>query len=205
MSVFDPKTRAYALKVLKKNIINVLLNTQVKEVTPTEVVLGNGVCMATDTVIWTAGVKPNEVSIINGEIKKDGGGRIITDKAFRAKGFDNIFAVGDVAHFDETSERGLPMLAQIAVQQGDLLGKNIARCVAGKPVKEFSYHSKGQLVSLGRGRAAGTIAGVHIYGWVAWFIWRTVYLFKFISGSKRFRIAFDWTMQLFSKRDVTRA
>ena len=205
LSVFGAKTRAYALKILQKDGINVLLNTQVKEVTSTEVVFGNGARLGTNTVIWTAGVKPTPISTIGGEFQKDKGDRIITDTAFRVAGHEDIFAVGDVAHVDATSERGLPMLAQIAVQQGNLLGKNIARSLAGKSLENFSYHTKGEMVSLGRHKASGTVFGVHVYGRLAWFMWRTIYLFKFISNSKKFRIAFDWTMQLFSKRDISRA
>ena len=205
LSVFGAKTRAYALKILQKDNIRVLLNTQVKEVTKTDVLLGDSSRLATETVIWAAGVRPNQVSTVGGELQKDKGDRIMTDIAFRAIGHEDVFAVGDVAHVDPASERGLPMLAQIAVQQGDLLGKNIARSLSGKPLLNFSYHSKGEMVSLGRHKASGTVFGVHVYGRLAWFMWRTIYLFKFISNSKKFRIAFDWTMQLFSKRDISRA
>ncbi len=97
------------------------------------------------------------------------------------------------------------MLAQVAVVQGNNLGKNIARLLSNKPLVPLNYLSKGEFVSLGKGEASGTIFGIHFYGKLAWFIWRTIYLFKFISKSKRFRIAFDWTMQIFSKRDITRA
>ena len=205
LSVFGAKTRAYALKILQKDNIRVLLNTQVKEVTKTDVLLGDSSRLATETVIWAAGVRPNQVSTVGGELQKDKGDRIMTDIAFRAIGHEDVFAVGDVAHVDPASERGLPMLAQIAVQQGDLLGKNIARSLNGKPLLNFLYHSKGEMVSLGRHKASGTVFGVHVYGRLAWFMWRTIYLFKFISNSKKFRIAFDWTMQLFSKRDISRA
>ena len=205
LSVFGAKTRAYALKILQKDNIRVLLNTQVKEVTKTDVLLGDSSRLATETVIWATGVRPNQVSTVGGELQKDKGDRIMTDIAFRAIGHEDVFAVGDVAHVDPASERGLPMLAQIAVQQGDLLGKNIARSLNGKPLLNFLYHSKGEMVSLGRHKASGTVFGVHVYGRLAWFMWRTIYLFKFISNSKKFRIAFDWTMQLFSKRDISRA
>lgn len=205
LSVFSPKIRAYAEKILKKANIKVLLATKVSEVNPSEVILGDGTCFPADTVIWAAGVKPNEISFVGGTVPQDGGKRIMTSKTFQVSGFENIFAVGDVAHVDEKSERGLPMLAQVAVMQGKLLGKNICRYVNGKSLENFEYKSKGEFVSLGRGKAAGTVFGVTVYGRVAWFMWRTVYLFKFISKSKRVRIMFDWTMQLFAKRDVTRA
>ena len=205
LGVFDVKVRAYAQKILEKNGIKILLNTQVKEVTPTSVVLGDGSSLSSETIIWTAGVKPNELVTEGGVLPKDKGNRIITDKTFAVPGFPGVFAIGDISHFIEESARGLPMLAQVAVGQGDHLGKNISYAIAGKPLKQFYYLSKGEFVSLGKGEAAGTVFGVHIYGKTAWFIWRTIYLFKFISTSKRFRIAFDWTMQLFSNRDITRA
>ena len=205
LSVFNVKVRAYAQKILERNHIHVLLNTSVKEVTPTSVVLGDGSSLFSQTIIWTAGVKPNEVVTEGGVLPKDKGNRIITDKTFAVPGFPGVFAIGDISHFIEESARGLPMLAQVAVAQGSTLGKNISNSILGKPLVTFRYLSKGEFVSLGRGEAAGTIFGIYFYGKLAWFIWRTIYLFKFISTSKRFRIAFDWTMQLFSSRDITRA
>ena len=205
LSVFDAKTRAYALKILQRDGVKVMLDAKVKEVTSEAVVFADDTKLLTKTVIWTAGVKPNSLTVTGGELPLDKGGRIMTDKTFRVKGFQDIFALGDISHFDDTSERGLPMLAQVAVMQGHLLGKNIKNTIDGKALVPFSYFSKGEFVSLGRGEASGTMFGLHVYGKLAWFIWRTIYLFKFISTSKRFRIAFDWTMQIFSKRDLTRA
>ena len=205
LSVFDVKVRAYAQKILTKNNIQILLNTTVKEITPTSVMLLDGTSIDSQTVIWTAGVKPNTLVTTGGVLPMDKGGRIITDNTFTVSGFPGVFAIGDVSHFVETSARGLPMLAQVAVGQGDHLGKNISKALLGKPLAPFRYLSKGEFVSLGKGEATGTIFGIHFYGKFAWFIWRTIYLFKFFSTSKRFRIAFDWTMQLFSSRDITRA
>ena len=205
LSVFDSKIRAYAQKILEKNGIKILLNTKVAGVSKDGVTLGDGTMLASKTVIWSAGVKPNEFKTTNGDLPKDKGGRIMTTKTFQVVGFENIFAVGDISHFDESSERGLPMLAQVAETQGKHLGKNICNYVHAKPLENFTYKSKGEFVSLGKGEATGMAFGVHVYGKLAWFMWRTIYLFKFISKSKRVRIAFDWTMQIFSSRDITRA
>ncbi|MEI6316440.1 MAG: NAD(P)/FAD-dependent oxidoreductase [bacterium] len=205
LSVFDPKIRAYAQKILEKNSIKILLNTKVSGVTKAGVTLGDGTLLASETVIWSAGVKPNEIVTTGGELPKDKGGRIVTSKTFQVVGLTDVFAVGDVSHFDESSERGLPMLAQVAVMQGKLLGKNIHNFIHNKSLVNFVYKSKGEFVSLGHGEATGVAFGVHVYGRLAWFMWRTIYLFKFISKSKRVRIVFDWTMQLFSNRDITRA
>ena len=205
LAMFGVKVREYALKILQKNNIKVMLNMKVKEVTDSGVVFDDNSMLASETVIWTAGVAANTLTTRGGELQKDKGGRILTDMTLRVPGFSDIFALGDISHFKETSDRGLPMLAQVAVVQGNNLGKNIARLLSNKPLVPLNYLSKGEFVSLGKGEASGTIFGIHFYGKLAWFIWRTIYLFKFISKSKRFRIAFDWTMQIFSKRDITRA
>lgn len=205
LNVFDVKIREYALKILQKNKINVLLNTKVKEVSALGVIFSDDTILSSETVIWSAGVKANTLLTQGGDLPKDAGGRILTDMTCTVIGFPDIFAIGDISHFKETSERGLPMLAQVAVVEGEYVGKNIAKLFAGKPLVPLYYLSKGEFVSLGKGEASGMIFGIHFYGKFAWFIWRTIYLFKFISKSKRFRIAFDWTMQIFSNRDITRA
>ena len=97
------------------------------------------------------------------------------------------------------------MLAQVAEAQAKHLGKNIHKALKGEALVPFDLKLKGTLVSLGKWNAAGTLFGIEIYGKFAWFVWRTVYLFKFISGSKRLNIAMDWTVGLFYPRDVTRA
>ena len=203
LAVFDERVRAYALKSLKKNNVRVMLNAKVKEVTPTSVIFADDTKLDTETVVWSAGVKANALATVGGELPKDQGGRIMTDVTFQVSGHEDVFALGDISHCDEKSERGLPMLAQVAVMQGEQLGKNISLILKGKSPKPFTYHSKGEFVSLGRGEASGVAYGVHVYGIFAWFMWRTIYLFKFISRAKRFRIAFDWTMQLFSNRDIS--
>ena len=203
LSVFPEQIRTYAKASLEKESVRVLLNTQVKEVTPNEVVLGDGVCLPAGTVVWAAGVKANAVTVTGGTFPLDGGGRIKTDDTFLIQGFTDVFAIGDCANVAEASGRGLPMLAQVAEKEGKMLGRNIAHAMAGE--RGGAFEPQGQLVSLGRWKAAGTVFGVRIYGRFAWYVWRTVYLFKFISGSKRLRIAFDWTLQLFYPRDVTKA
>jgi NADH dehydrogenase len=205
LPMFKPKVRARALKVLKRQGVQVLLNTKVSEVGEDGILLSSGERVQAGMVLWTAGVMPNRIAVTGGELPLDPGGRILTDQAFAVLGYGGVFAIGDAAHVDGFGERGLPMLAQVATREAKQLGINIARIMKGKQPLPFSYRSKGELVSLGRWQAAGTIFGITIHGKLAWFIWRTVYLFKFNSGAKRLRIAFDWTLQLFYPRDITRA
>jgi NADH dehydrogenase len=204
LPTFDIKTRAYALKQLQKNGVTVLLATKVKEVAEQEVLLSNETRISAKTTIWTAGVRARDIEIIGASFEKDALGRISTDSAFRVKGHENIFAIGDTASVPDMQGASYPMLAQVAVAEARLLGKNLQAIFSGKEPKPFRYRLKGELVSLGRWKASGTVLGMHIHGKLAWFIWRTVYLFKFISKSKKIKIAMDWTVNLFFSRDVSR-
>ena len=97
------------------------------------------------------------------------------------------------------------MLAQVAVKQGLHTGRNIKRLLSGKRLLPFKYKSEGELASLGQWKAVANIKGVKFGGPLAWFIWRTVYLFKFMSHSKKIKIVVDWTMNIFYPRDITKA
>lgn len=201
---FDEKVRSYAEKILKKKGVRILFDLKVKEVKKGSVALSNGAVIPSDTVVWTAGVKANTLLIKNAEFKKDASGRIITEPTLQVPGYPNVFALGDVAAVPGKAGTVYPMLAQIAVAEADMLGKNIARSLSGAKLEPFSYKLSGELVSLGQWEAAGTIFGIHLRGKLAWFIWRTVYLFKFISHSKKLKIAADWTVHIFFPRDVTK-
>jgi NADH dehydrogenase len=141
-------------------------------------------------------------------------GRIMVLPTLQAQGHPNIFVLGDIA-------AGAPMLAQVASQQGKVVAKNLERlieydrsaCGMGKhpdkvcvppELKEYKLKLKGMLVSLGRFNAAGEAYGLIITGVLGWFLWRTVYLFKFNSWRKRFRIMFEWAINLFTPRDISR-
>lgn len=205
LPMFVPAIRTRAAKVLQKAGVRILFNTKVQEVSADGVTLAGGDMLSAATVLWTAGVKPNQIPTEDGSLPLHASERIITDEAFRVAGHTDVFAIGDGALVAGFGERGLPMLAQVAIAEARHLTQNIRRMFDGKAMLPFSYHSKGELVSLGRWEAVGSIFGIMVYGKLAWFLWRTVYLFKFISGSKRLRIAFDWTLQIFYPRDITRA
>ena len=167
--------------------------------------LSSGEILPADMVVWSAGVKANTVPVSNGTLPLDPSGRIMTRDTFVVDSHEDVYALGDIANVANTSGKGYPMLAQTAVLEADVLSDNIARRLADKPLRSFAFHGRGELVSLGQWEAAGTIFGIDIHGKFAWFVWRTVYLFKFISNSKKIKIAMDWTIQLFFPRDITRS
>lgn len=201
---FHKSLRKNALKVIKESGVKVMLSTGVKEVRADSVILLDDSVLEVSHVIWTAGVKPN-APMFTHSIPQDNWGRIIVDPTLQIQGCPNVFAIGDIASLAGPDGKPLPMLAQVAVKQGMHTGQNIKRMLDGKPLLPFSYESKGGLVSLGRWRAVADIYGIRFGGPLAWFMWRTIYLFKFLSRSKRMKIVVDWTVNVFYPRDITKA
>ncbi len=195
---FHPNLRKKAEKRLIKKGVHMMLGTSVKDVAANKVVLSNGETIATRSVIWVAGVKAQAPAFAQ-PLEMNPAGRFPIDEHFRVRGTDTIFALGDVA-------APLPMLAQVAVGQSALVAANIKAVIEKKPlssVHAFIFKSKGSFVSVGQRYAVGEVYGMRVSGMFAWWMWRTIYLSKFLSWSKRFRIMFEWTLALFTPRDIT--
>lgn len=195
LPMLAPKGRAKALSALADAGIEVRLGAAVTAVDATGVSFASGECLPAEVTVWAAGVSP--VALPEGlGLALDKSGRAIVDGSLRAEGHPEIFVLGDQA-------AGAPMLAQAATQQAAVVADSILAGVHGRPPKTFTFRPKGLLVSLGRWRAVGEIAGVTVSGPVAWWLWRTVYLFKFPSLWKRLRVAAEWTIGLFFPRDIS--
>jgi len=118
--------------------------------------------------------------------------------------YPRIYAIGDIAlHYDKNTGQPIPALAQSASQQGPYVADVIAKTIKGEGVSPFSFNHQGSLLSLGKWRAAGEIKGYAIYGRFAWWLWRTIYLSKLISWSKKIKVAIDWTFTVFRPRDIS--
>lgn len=182
LAQFPPATRRIAASRLQQLGVILRLGSQVGEVEADGVNLHDGWRISSSLTIWTAGVKSTLADLViepaTAELSK------------------NIFILGDISH-------GFPLLAQVAVAQAKVVAKNILLHLKGHPLKTFVYQSKGSFVSLGQWFAAGTIGKINLHGRLTWWLWRTIYLFKFASHKKRLRIVLDWTMNLFYPRDIT--
>lgn len=203
MPQFGPKIRAKSLEILRKKGVKVMLNTEVKEVADSHIVLGNGTILATKTVIWVAGIKPREIEF-DDAVAKTPDSRMIVNQYLQLENHQEVFALGDAVAFkDKNFNAFLPALAQVAEKQSLAVAKNIQLLIDGKIPKSFTYHHSGNLISLGRWMAIGEISNFTFWGRATWWLWRTVYLFKLISWRKKLRVAIDWTMNLFSPRDIS--
>ncbi|HWF62209.1 MAG TPA: FAD-dependent oxidoreductase [Nitrospira sp.] len=130
-------------------------------------------------------------------------GRLLTDPDMRVRGVSNLWAVGDCAHIVNAYDGQVSSTTgQFAERQGRQAAENIIRVLRGQSTEPFSYRPLGQLCGIGERNAVAEIAGVRLSGFPAWWLWRTVYLLKSPSWSRRVKVAFDWTWELFFPRDL---
>ena len=157
----------------------------------------------TKTLIWTAGVTP--VNTIKRSMFKTEKGKIIINNFLEVPKFPGVFAIGDCALFiDPITNRPFPPTAQIAEAQAKMAAKNLISLIQNSEQEKFVYHSKGQMAIIGKRSGIATFLGVNISGFVAWLIWRNVYLSKIPTFDKKTRVFLDWIIDLFFDRDISR-
>jgi NADH dehydrogenase len=198
---FAPNIRKKSLQVLKKKGIEVLLSTGATEISPMEITLDNGTKIATENVIWVAGIKPIDMKF-DSSVSKLGDGKIVVRDTLQLEAHDNIFALGDLAAV-KSGTSYLPALAQVATKEAKTVAKNIKLLALGQSPQNFTYKSTGSMVSLGQWMAIGEICSFTLSGRLTWWLWRTIYLSKMISWQKKLKIAIDWTIDIFSTRDIS--
>ena len=192
----------HAQKVLARRGVEIRFNTRVKSVTESKVSLTNGVQIPSRTLVWTAGTVPSPVISTLPCAKERG--RIIVNQFLRVSNWPNVWAVGDCALVPDVRSPGQfhPPTAQHAMREGKVVAHNIAAAVSGRPQKSFSFKTIGLLASIGRRAGVARIFGFNFSGFVAWWMWRTIYLSKLPGFDKKVRVAFDWTLDLIFPKDV---
>jgi NADH dehydrogenase len=203
LSGFSPFTQKKSLVLLQKKGIAVVLGKGVLEVGDDFVALDDGTSLVSVTTIWTGGVVPVSISF-DEEVAMAPGGRMITSHFLTMINKEDVFILGDMAHVEDARfPKGVPAMAQVAVQEAALVAKNIVATLYGKKIKSFRYKPKGELVSLGQWMAAGKAYSLPVSGAFAWWVWRAVYLSKMISFTKRCKVALDWIINTFLPRDIS--
>ncbi|MEW9674010.1 NAD(P)/FAD-dependent oxidoreductase [Ammoniphilus sp. 3BR4] len=160
---FDPELVDYAMDVLVKKGITFKINTPIKQCNTDGVVLADGEEIKAGTIVWTGGVRGNSIIEQSGfEVIR---GRVKVDEYLRAPGYDHVFIVGDGALiFNEENGRPYPPTAQIAIQQGENLAKNLVNLYRGSPLMKFVPSLKGTVASIGKREAIGVVGSKKIFG-----------------------------------------
>ncbi len=188
-----------ALDFLTEMGVKVHLGAAVKSYDGVEVLLNTGEKLISRSLIWAAGVKGNPIAGLNSELITRGN-RLLVDEFNRVKGYENIFAVGDVALMegDKYFPKGHPQMAPPAQQQGRLVAKNIRSLLKKKHLKPFHYFDKGSMATVGRHKAVVDMKGIRFQGIFAWYVWMFVHLMSIVGWKNRVFTFFSWMWNYFS-------
>ena len=172
--------------------VNVRLNCRVTDFDGKYVYLNDGTTIRTNNLVWAAGVKANGVEGINPEVLVRGG-RMKVNRFNQIEGYENVFAVGDVAFMtEEKYPNGHPQVAQPAMQQGKLLAKNLKNLLRGNPLKKFVYKDLGSMATVGRNLAVVDLPFWRFQGFFAWLTWMFVHLMSIVGVKNRVLIFINW-------------
>lgn len=178
---------------LKKLGVTIWKNVRVTGYDGQVVVTNSNLTFNSSTVIWTAGVQGKLVSGLNKEAIFERIDRIKVDQYSRVKGYDTIFAVGDIAIMEtEKYPKGHPQMAQPAIQQGNLLAENLVKLANNKPLQPFEYNDKGSMAIIGRNKAVVDLPKYHFSGVFAWFVWMFVHLISLIGFKNKAVVFLNW-------------
>ncbi len=198
--VSQQKSQAY----LEAMGVQVKVNTQVKDYDGKKVLLADGSTIATNTLIWAAGVTGNVPNGIDASLLVRGN-RIKTDVFNRLPGTDNIFVLGDIAYMEtEQFPKGHPQLANVAIAQAKNLVQNFKRIQSGKALLPFSYRSPGTMATVGKRKAVVDLPFMSFQGRFAWFIWMFLHLMLILSVKNKLIIFINWAISYFTNDTTLR-
>lgn len=195
------KLGAYAQKKLAERKVEIRLNTKVVGMSERGVELGDGSTIKTDTLVWTAGISPNPLLAML-PCKKEKG-RLVVNEYMEVPDWPGVWALGDCALVpDLNTGKSYPPTAQHALREGKVLANNIAAAMRGDRKKPFVFSTIGQLAAIGRRTGVARILGFNFSGFIAWWLWRTIYLSKLPRLEKKLRVALNWTLDLVFSKDL---
>lgn len=195
---------AAAKKYLDKMGVEVLLNVKVESYDGKVIKFEDGKTIITRNVIWSAGVMgvvPK--GLPESEIVR--GNKIKTNNISQVAGHENIFAIGDVAAvINEETPKGHPGVAQVAIQQGEQVAKNLVHIIKGEPTEAFKYNDKGSLATIGRNKAVADLGKIKFQGFFAWLVWMFVHLISLLGFRNKVIVFINWISSYVNNNGGTR-
>jgi NADH dehydrogenase len=192
---------AYAQRKLAARQVEIRVNTRVTGVSERSVELSDGSAILTKTLVWTAGTSPNPLLEMLPCSKERG--RLLVNEFLEVPDWPGVWALGDCALVpDRQTGKFYPPTAQHALREGKVLGENLVATVRGGRKKPFAFTTIGQLATIGRRTGVANIMGINFSGFLAWWLWRTIYLSKLPRFEKKVRVALDWTLDLLFSKDL---
>jgi NADH dehydrogenase len=190
----------YAARKLTTRGVEILTDERVQSVDPDGVTLHNGRRIASRVVVWTAGTSAHPL-LERLPCQRDHG-RLVVDETLATPGWPGVWALGDCAVVpDRRTGKPHPPTAQHALREARTAAANMVALIDGRSPRPFSFRTIGQLAAIGRRTGVARIFGIKFSGFIAWWLWRTVYLSKLPRLEKKLRVAIDWTLDLIFAKD----
>jgi NADH dehydrogenase len=190
----------YTEKKLRERGIEVLTQRRLKSITDSGVTLDDGMFIGTSLVVWAAGNSPSPV--VAGLPFANRGGRIDTNLMLQVERKEGVWALGDCASIPDGNGGFHPPTAQHALRQARTAARNLVASIRGEALRPFSFRTIGQLAAIGHRTGVGQLFGRRFSGFIAWWMWRTIYLSKLPGLEKRLRVVLDWTLDLVFAKDT---
>lgn len=197
------ESSVYAQNQLTKMGVDLRLNLSVTAVSATDLSFADGTAQPTNTVVWVAGVGGESLPAESGiDVLRNG--RVPVQPTLQLANHPTIYVVGDLAAFAEEEDELLPMVAQVAMQQGELAAKNIVRQLNDKPLEPFQYKDKGTMATIGRNRAVVNLNGRAFKGFFAWVIWLFIHILYLIGFRNRIVVMISWAIRYLTFEQTVR-
>jgi len=201
LAAFPEELQLYAVEKLRRMGVEVLFNDRVMTAEPERVLLQHDMVIPAHTIFWSAGVCAAPLAA-RLAVPKVAGGRIAVQPDLTIAGHPEVFVVGDLAYLIQDDEP-LPMVAPVAMQQGEYAGQAIVAHNLGKSMPPFRYRDKGTMATIGRSAAVATALGKNYSGYAAWIVWLGLHLYYLIGFRNRIFVLLNWAFYyLFYERQV---
>lgn len=195
------KLGRFAQKKLGERGVEIRVNTRVSQVFDDRVELNDGTVIKTNTLVWTAGTSPNPL-LADLPCKKERG-RLLVNEFLEVPDWPGVWALGDCALVpDGKTDNFYPPTAQHALREGKAVARNLMAAIRGGRKKPFVFSALGQLAAIGRRTGVANIMGINFSGFIAWWLWRTIYLSKLPRFEKKLRVGLDWTLDVLFSKDL---
>jgi NADH dehydrogenase len=166
--------------------------------------LSNGELLKSKNVIWTAGITGNIIDGLSPEVITRAG-RIKVDRTNRVTGYENIYAIGDIACMETPKyPKGHPQVANVAINQGKNLARNFTRMTKGRKLAEYEYRDLGSMATVGRNKAIVDLPLVSFHGYLAWYFWMFLHLMLILSVRNKLIIFINWAWNYITKNSSLR-
>ncbi len=194
MTEITPDLASFAQVQLERAGIEIKLKTGIKSVDGDKIELTSGEKLRARTLIWAAGIEPNElVGKLGAPVSKKKA--IETDRCFAVESFPGVWAIGDCAAVPKADNKGTyEPTAQNATREGTMVARNIVRSLRGEPLQPFTFTQIGELALVGKRKGVARVYGYNFSGIFAWAMWRGVYIAKMPSMGQRLRILCDYLL-----------